>query len=233
MTEDNEILYPKPDTNAIKADYAGTVNEAYAIIVADIPTHERAEWLGVALKRHINTVHDKLDPIIGNLNKAHKSMTGLRNDLLDQPESALKEIDRKTAHYTEEQHRIATERERQMQEAARKQEEERKLNEAIALEEEDAPPELVEEVLSEPLNVPIVHVQAAVAEIKGVSSRTVYKAEVVDLLAFVKHVASHPDDIGGLEAVMPWLNAQARSKRENLKLPGIKIVQEIQKARRV
>jgi hypothetical protein len=62
--------------------------------------------------------------------------------------------------------------------------------------------------------------------VEGVSTATRYRAEVVDLLALVRYVAANPHMVNLLVANGPALNAQARSLREAMQLPGVKVVKE-------
>lgn len=144
-------------------------------------------------------------------------------------ESLLK---RSLLAYDEEQARIQREEQRWLEEMARKQEEERRLAEAAALEMEgnaSDDPELLfqaNELITQPIETPLVSVARATPKIAGVAYRENWKAECVSLLQLVRHVAEHPEHLNLLQANGTALNQLARAQKSGLKLPGVRIICE-------
>jgi len=70
-------------------------------------------------------------------------------------------------------------------------------------------------------------VSSAAPKISGIASRETWKAEVTDKMAFVRHVVeARPDLIALVLIDQSGLNAQARSLKDALALPGVKAVKE-------
>src|SRR3972149_4868118 len=68
---------------------------------------------------------------------------------------------------------------------------------------------------------------SAAPKIGGVSTREIWKAEVTDKMAFLKYVVEKRPDLAALVQLdQGGLNAQARSLKDALDLPGIKAVKE-------
>jgi hypothetical protein len=63
----------------------------------------------------------------------------------------------------------------------------------------------------------------APAKVSGTSIAGTYKGRVKDKLAFVQFVAANPMYLDLLDANETGLNAQARSLKQNLKMPGIEV----------
>lgn len=118
--------------------------------------------------------------------------------------------------------------ERRLQEEARKREEERRLAEAAALEAEGiaegdtAKVAEAESIIEEPVETPVVVVPKATPKVQGISYREQWLAQVVDLHALIRYVAQNPAFTNLLLPNMAALNAQARSLKANLAIPGVK-----------
>jgi hypothetical protein len=134
----------------------------------------------------------------------------------------------KAADYTAEQERLAQERQRQIESEARAQEEERQLTDAL-MAEEAGEVELAESILASPVSIPFVHVEPAVARVKGVGQTIRWSAVVHDLPALILHVADEiragrMADVALLEASTTMLNRRATALRSDLSIPGVKAV---------
>jgi hypothetical protein len=66
-------------------------------------------------------------------------------------------------------------------------------------------------------------VLAAVPKSTSYSARELWSAEVTDLEALVKYVATRPELSNLLQPNMPAINALARSMRSALRIPGIQV----------
>lgn len=126
--------------------------------------------------------------------------------------------------YQAEQDQIAAEAQRQADEAARK--ERVKLEKAADLAAQagmdDRADELQEEAAVQEAHV----IQSAAPKIEGVHTRVTWKAEVVDKMEFIKFIGENSHLHGLLLINQSALNAQARSLKDSLDLPGIKVVPE-------
>jgi colicin import membrane protein len=77
-----------------------------------------------------------------------------------------------------------------------------------------------------------MEIAATIAKVTGLASRSNWRAELLDKLAFVTYVAQHPEWLNLLEPNMTALNGLARSQKSALALPGVKAVEERQLAAR-
>ena len=58
----------------------------------------------------------------------------------------------------------------------------------------------------------------------GIAYRETWSAQITDLHALVKFVAAHPSHLGLLTANTAALNAQARSLKGQMRIPGVQAV---------
>ena len=67
-------------------------------------------------------------------------------------------------------------------------------------------------------------VESEVPTVKGITTTTRYKAEVVDMMALIKFVAANPQYAECLEANQTALNKLASSLKTNLQINGVRVV---------
>jgi hypothetical protein len=81
-----------------------------------------------------------------------------------------------------------------------------------------------EEIIAqEPVEAPVVIVEKSVPKVAGGPSyRTIWDAQVVDLMALVKAVAAGTVSINALQANQTFLRQQAMSLKDTFKVPGCK-----------
>lgn len=160
---------------------------------------------------------------------------------------AFQQVERRKAeaeaHRLQEEARKVEQARRQAEldalEAARKVAEEEALCAAMAADEPDQEIMLVQaeaanaaaqaeasRIAQEPITAPVVRVAPAVAEVKGVANTGRWKAEMIDKLALIRHVAENPQWVHVLTADMTVLNGLARSQKEMLQMPGVRAVRE-------
>jgi hypothetical protein len=123
-----------------------------------------------------------------------------------------------------EQERLRREEEARQREAART-ERERLYAEAQAAADAGHPDEADAISETEKL-IPMPIVPPTVEKISGVSTRKVWRAEVIDKLALIKAVAAGRVPEALLEVNMVVLNAQARALKSAMNYPGVKAVAE-------
>lgn len=212
-----------PDRAELAREHTGLCERATAFKIENPTDHEDAKIFFRDLKAAEKRVEDKLGPIIDAAHKTHKGLTTLRAEILAPITAAYKAVSMKCLAFEDVQRKKAEEAQRIAQEAARKAEEERQLADAIAAE-QSGDKQGAEEIMAVPVSVPVVQVAPAIAEVKGVSSRVTWGAEVTSLIALVKYVAEHQEWIGLLQANGPALNKIAQAQKDALKIPGVKAV---------
>jgi len=197
---------------------------AKALTVVDDRAYITAGDLLIDIKGLRKQIDDTFDPVIKKAHEAHKAAVAAKKGVeapLVQAEDIIKAgmgtYNREKEHrLREQQARLAAER--------RKQEEEARLAEAVALESAgDA--EVTEAVLAQPIIVPVVKIPNE-ARVAGISHRENWRAEVVDVLALVKFIAQRPEFVNLVQPNMPALNSLAKAQRSALNVPGVRAVSE-------
>ena len=225
-----DIVIIQPNEEAIRQAYWPLVQRAESLSVVDKASHEVASVLLVDIRRAKKIVGDRMDPIIKHVHQGHRGLTTLRKDLLGPLNLADEIITARLNVYEHEQRRIAQEAQAAAQAEAAKLEDERRLMEAIAAEEDG---EDVDAVLDAPIEVPTIHVEPEISKVDGISSTTRYKAEVMDIILTLEHLTSEPcnwlskdswDKI--TKVVESVLQPLARAQREALRIPGVRVVKE-------
>ncbi|MEO8070546.1 MAG: hypothetical protein ABI652_04030 [Acidobacteriota bacterium] len=170
------------------------------------------------------------DDIIADANKVHKTACSKKREAETPLIEAERVIKAALVQWDTEQERARAIEQRRVEEVERRRLEDERINLAAHMETEgnkfgDAA--LVEEA-HELIAQPIVPVVAPVAKttpvVTGQSFSTTYSARLDNLLQLVKFVAANPSFVGLLSANMPALNAQARSLKEHMKIPGVTAV---------
>lgn len=75
-------------------------------------------------------------------------------------------------------------------------------------------------------------VEKAVPKVSGISTRKVWKVEVVDKLAFIKYVAEHPEYLELVEANTPALNKIGLALKQACPIAGVRVFEDSQLASR-
>lgn len=177
------------------------------------------------IKKLRKELEQKRTSITAPINKALKEINALfkpAKDWLSQAERLMKT---ELLEYQTEQERIAQEAQRKADEEARKEREklERKATIAGLVGMDNKAEELREEAQTQ--EAPVI--TSAAPKIEGVHTRVTWKAEIIDKLAFVKFVIDkRPDLLNLIKIDQAALNAQARSQKGELDMPGIKAVEE-------
>ena len=161
--------------------------------------------------RYIKTAHEKYDGDISVAHNHHKSLLAKLKEIILPAEKWIKTVDRRLVEYTDEQERIRRAEEMRLQEIARRQEEERKLAEAIALESQGEKKE-AEAVMQEPAYVPPVIIQKSVPKVQGVSYSERWKFRVVSEKLIPREY---------LMINMPKIGQVVRAMKSNTTIPGI------------
>ena len=194
-------------------------------------------------KQELKTVQDHFDPYIKAAFALHRAMTGRLNGAREELQTQLDRTEKIQREYDTEQERIhqaEIDRARREQETIRqaaiaeanrlaREEAERLRAEGEAREAEQLLARRAAEAEME-RHAPIVEIiepAPAMLKVEGESTRTTYRAEVVDLQALVKAAAENFGLLGGLVQVnQKALDSLARSSREMFRVPGCRIIQE-------
>lgn len=227
MTQTQTITIP--DTAPLAAGHQSLMQLAHELAVTDKGTHEQGLTLLKDLAGAEKRVVELFKEPKNSAHRLHKFLTGLEGAALRPIQDARAEVSKKVTEFEAEEKRRADEEAKKKAEAARKAEEDRKLREAEEAA-KSGDKQLADEILEEPIETPVIPAAPELAKVDGVVTTSRWKAEVVDPLALVKFIAANPQWIHLVEPVMPQLNSLARAQRQNLKLPGVRAVEERSKA---
>ena len=198
-------------------------DQARALRIADAGTYQGACDFLKGIKALRTEIADTFGPHITRAHEAHKALLKEKSDA----EAPLAEAERITkaalVTYDAAQEQIRRAEAARLQEQLRQQEHERRLAEAVELEQAGESAE-AEALIEAPITVPTVAVAPSTPKVSGIAYRETWSANVTDLGALVKHVAAHPQFAGLLLANMPALNAQARSLKAQMQIPGVEAV---------
>ena len=178
-----------------------------------------------SVKRLTKQVNEKRLAITRPLNEALKEVNALfkpAKEWLGQAELLLKS---KLLAYQAEQDRIARELQAEADALAKKEQE--KLDRRAAKAEAKGKAEKAEALrrVAETTTAPVI--ESAAPKLSGIATRETWKAEVTDKALLFKHIVNERHDLLPLvEINQSALNAQARSLKNELDLPGVEVKKE-------
>lgn len=213
-------VIPAPDVSDLDMETSSLLDYAEHLEITSQRQHEAALDMLKKITIHERKIDAAFESPVSLAYKAHKALTALRGQFKEPLTTPKRLIGQKIVQYEQREAERAY-AERLRLEAAARAQEEQLLQAALAA---------GHNVEAAEIDIPILHVAPAVAEVDGVTSRVTYRAEVVDILALAKYVVEHPDQAGLIEPNMPALNALARSLREEFAVPGARCIRDVSKA---
>lgn len=210
------------DKQALVDSIALLGSNATGLTISDDATMEKGKEYLLEVKRRAKEVEEVFGPAKDAAHTAHKAASDLFNSAMDPVKAAEKLIKAAIGTYQVEINRRAEEERKRLQaeadkEAAATHAANVKKLEAAGVSEEQAA-----------VQAPIVKVKkvkvTAAAEVKGVSTKTTWGAEVTDIKKLCAAVANGTLDPKFIDANMPELNAIARIEKDKMMVPGVKAV---------
>ena len=194
---------------------------AEVLRVTDQPTFRQAGTLLLAVKDYRAKVGEILDPIIKSAHDTHKKAVEQKKRLEEPAIRAEQALKGALATYEQEQARLRREAEikaeaERMRLVAEIRQKNAFLTEGAGVAASFAPE-------------PVVAVRPPMPEApktEGVSFRTQYRAEVVDLKALVQAVAAGNAPLTMLQPDQAALNQMARAMKQGMNLPGVRVIEE-------
>lgn len=207
-------------------------DRARAALVTDDVSYRSAASLLLGIKDLRKAADAAFDPIITAAHAAHKTAIAQKM----QAEGPLIEAERiikaSLRTFDDVQEAERQRRQREADEQARREEEDRVLAQAAALEAEGhewndpvslkQAEQLVEEAIQAPMQPVAPVVQKATPAVAGISFREEWKFEVTDLRALVQHVATHPEHSNLLQANTAAIGGLVRSLKSHTNIPGVR-----------
>lgn len=198
-------------------------DRARALRIVDAAGYQAACEFLKGVKALRTEITETFEPHIKRAHEAHRALLKEKTDA----EAPLIEAERITKAalvvFDEAQERARRAEQARLQGELRQREEERRLADAVALEAAGEQGE-AEALIEAPLDVPTVAVAPMTPKVGGIVYRETWSATVTDLVALARYVAANPQMAGLLSANMPALNAQARSLKGQMQIPGVKAV---------
>lgn len=228
-----ELVVDNPKAAEVTAQALSWPDRARALVVSDDASYTAAAETLKGIKTLRGEVDAAFDPIVKSAFTAHRTAVEQKRKAEAPLTEAETIIKRALGVYQQEQQRLADERRREEERKAREAAEAEILERAAAMEKEghdygDAA--LVEEahaLIEQPVSVaPVAPAPRPTPAVTGISHRTTYSAEITNFAALVQHVAKHPNLLPLLKVDQVALNGQARSLRESLSLPGVRLVKQ-------
>jgi len=221
------IQIEKPAPPSIVAELAPLVKAAQAFEVKDVESHGGALERIKALRAGEKGIENHFAKAKKDASDAHKSIVAAVAGLIGPIAAARTIYDRSAQEYERIERQKAEEEQRRLQEQARKQEEERQLLDAIDAEAGGNLQE-AEAILAQPVSVPTVRVAPAVAQVKGVSTRELWWAEIHDVAACLKWMLEREEwapAIGRCKDILETvLRPLAVAQRDAMSIPGVRAV---------
>lgn len=206
----------------IKTFNTGLIEKALAIArsISDKASFEVAGEQIKEIDRRLKWWTETVSPAVDAAHKAHKEMTRVRDEVADPLKQAKRVIGDAMANWDFKERARAAEEARKQAEAMKKIQEDAQIASAEMLESQGQK-ELAEAVISQPISTPVV--KAAPTKVSGVSFKTTYSAEVVDIKALIRAVADGKVSSLALNPNMTFLNGQASALKMELNYPGVKV----------
>ena len=201
--------------------------QARAIVIADQATYEQAGEKLLAVAELRREIEDHHRPLKQKAHEAHKAVCDAEKKMLGPVEEAESILKRGIATYTAEQRRIQEQREREAREAAERAQAEALEASVEAAEAEGASAEEVRAIIEQPAPAPVVYVPPTVQKVAGVSAAKTYRAEVYNLKELCKAVSRGEVSEAFVSANLVALNGVARSTRGSVRIPGVRIVEDL------
>jgi hypothetical protein len=205
-------------------------DRARTAAVVDPASYQAAGELLKGIKQLRQKIAETFDPHIKRAFDSHRALCEEKR----QAEAPLTEAERVLKNalvtYDTEQERLRREEQRRLEREAQQEQERLSLERAAALEREgnafgdtamvDEARQVLEEQLQAP-PPPIAAVQKATPRVAGIVHRSTWSARVTDMMALIRFVAANPSHAGLLQINQAALNAQARSLKGGLRIPGV------------
>lgn len=211
----------------VKAEALTWPERAKAVHIVSDVTYTAAGELLMGIKALRDRIAETFDPHIKRAHDAHKALVKEKRDAEDPLVEAETIIKRALGAYNAEQERLRQAEQQRLQALAQKEEEDRRIAAAAALETEgnatgnqDLLYEAME-LVEQPVVAAPVYVPPSTPKVSGISHRDNWSARVTSVSSLIKFVAAHPEHQNLLLPNQTALNAMARAMKANMKIDGV------------
>lgn len=211
-----------PDPEVVQSEYLPTVTSAKELTIANKNDHA----LGLAMLQTIAVAEKRVKDLFKEpkaaAHAAHKAISAAEAKLLIPLADARTAVTQKCIVFANAEQKRAQAEAEALAELARKDETERKLQEAVEADERGDKAGAAA-ILEEEITVPSFRVEPVIARADGISTRTYYRCRVVSLIELVRYVAANPHEVALLQADETALRKRAESMKKGFKLPGCEL----------
>src|SRR3990167_6029103 len=197
--------------------------------VADAESFERGSAALRTIKEFLRRVAELFDPIDAAQIAARKTTIAQRKSLEDKPKALELAQKAELVAYDRRQEAIRREAEAVAERERKRIEEDARIQAALEAESRGEA-KVAEAILEAPHPpTPVFAPPAIVPEApkaEGLSFRSNFRAEVSDLALLVTAVAAGEAPIRAPPPKLPMLNQMARAMKQELRLPGVRVVEE-------
>jgi len=192
----------------VEQESSALVREAQGLAVATAQDYEGAAGFLRGIKGMRARIDEAFDPIISAAHRTHREACRQKQKIEAPVIRAETEIKGKMGEYLAVEERTRREEEARLQAQAKAQEEERRIAEAMALE-QTGDHAAAEQAIAAPVDVPPVILPTMQARVDGISVRESWKHEITDENAVPREFCSpDPKKIGahvrsGMTAIKP------------------------------
>ena len=223
-----DSVLENPGRQAVETAALTWPERARSLRITSPEVYTKASMFLKGIKGLRDEANGIFDPSIKAANDAHKAAIEAKRKVETPLAEAERIIKTEMVRYDDEQERERRRLQREAEEAERRRIEDDNLNLAVHMEREgkefgdEGLVQEAHELIAQPIIPVVAPVIKATPIIAGQHFATTWSAQVTSLLELVKYVAKNPSFIGLLQANQTALNAQARSLKEHMALPGVK-----------
>jgi hypothetical protein len=207
-----------------EADATALATELEGLQVKDQESYDRCAEKVLDAKAFVKDKTEWFEPIRLLTFGLYQKVLDRRGGIIDRVRVGAATRDADLKKFERDQEEARQRLQREAEEKQRREEQERKLEAATAAEAVGLSEQAVETILTAPSVAPAPIAAPTLQRVKGLGHRENWCAEITDLHALVKAVAKDKKLLPLLEANMPALNAQARSLKTAMQIPGVKAV---------
>src|SRR3972149_1663128 len=217
---DTEIETKKADSRAVM-----TLGKVETLKISNNDAYVMGGHYRRAIKDGIKEMEAQHEDNIRRWREGHVKALAERDDRLQPYMQAVTILGRKLLNYKREQDRLQIEEIKRIREELAKQEEERRLAEAIEAE-VAGDKETAEELISAPIEIPPVILPKATPKLERTAIKTYWKCEVVDIRALLLGVLNDSVPMQAIIPNMPLLGQIVRTLKDEMRYPGVKVWSE-------
>lgn len=196
-----------------------------ALAITDQETYNKAVDARVEAKAWLRNAGEYFDGLVKPAYAAYKNLLDAKKAVIEPVENTVTAINRELLTWDQAQEALRRAEQVKLEQEARAKAEAERIQQAELLQAAGADEEAIEELLNEPvIATEMVAAPKTYEASKAVVYRDNYSGEVTDLKALVKYIAKNPSFINLVQVNQTAVNQLAKSMKETLAVPGIKVV---------